>query len=96
MSHEHRRADDSEPMTKAELVDGAYKVGKILAMVLVAFAGLMTVRDRLEAVPVLQKDVKELKDAASDAREQMGYLVGSMEALTGRKYRPSRRHQEQP
>lgn len=90
MSHEHRREGDQEPPTKAELVDGAYKVGKILVMLFVGGGFLLTIRDRIEAIPVLQKDVVDLKMKSSEAERQLAYLVGGMEALTGRKYRPRR------
>ncbi len=92
MSHEHRRSEDPEPQSKPEMIDTAYKVGKVGLMIIGLFVFLATVRDRLEAIPKQAAKIEKLERRVDRLGDQIHYLVGGMEAMTGRKYKP-RRHQ---
>lgn len=91
MPHEHQRRQDDDEAPKVDLLDAAYKGGKIAAMLILGGGFILSIRDKIEAVPVLQREVSALKLEASEQKQMLSYLVGGMEVMTGKKYRPGRR-----
>lgn len=91
MSHEHQRRVDADAPPKVDVVDVTYKAGKIAAMVFVGGGFLLAVRDRLELIPKHESRIEVLETRQMALIGKMEYLVGGMEALTGKKYRPLRR-----
>lgn len=90
MSHEHQRREDDDAQPKVDVIDALYKGGKIAAMLVIGGGFILSIRDKIEAVPVLQKDVNELKQKSSEQERMLSYLVGGMEQMTGKKYRGRR------
>lgn len=88
---QHHRAEDDAPLSKTDFIDGAYKAVKVLGALAIAFVFLATVRERLQAVPVLQEEVRVLKADSASTKEQIAYIVGGMEQITHRKFQPSGR-----
>lgn len=87
--HRHHRTGDGAFGLK--VMDAVYKGAKIGAALLGVFIFLSTIRERLQAIPVIQDDVRTLKAESSATKEQIAYLVGGMESMTGRRFKPSRR-----
>ena len=85
--HRHHREEDVPRPLK--IMDGVYKGAKLVGMAFVTFLFFATIRERLQAIPVIQDDIRSLKVESSSTREQMAYLVGGMESMTGRRFRPS-------
>lgn len=84
---EHRHHRDGDPAAKPlKIMDGVYKGAKLAGMIVVAFMFFATIRERLQAVPVLQEDVRVLKVNSSAQDRRLAYLVGGMEMLTGKHF----------
>lgn len=73
-----------------DILEVGYKAGKIAAMLFIGGGFILSLRDKIEAVPVLQKEVSILKVESQNQKEMLIYIVGGMEQMTGRKYKPRR------
>lgn len=93
MNHIHRRDGDKGPETIVEKIDGFYKVGKILVMVCAVGAFVFAFRDRIAEIPKTVSRVEVLERETINIKEQMAYLVGGMEGLTGKKFRSANQRQ---
>lgn len=75
-------------MSTKEKLDLGYKLAKILGTAGLVLAWVLATRDKLNAVPVLQKDVKVIRRRLSRQDQQLAYLVGVMQAKSGVPFRP--------
>jgi hypothetical protein len=83
-------------VTAGKLADWLKLVAAACAVVGVLGGAAMGAAQKLNAVPTLQKDVKELQLEVAEIRAERRFMVRALERVSGLKYRPRPRvaHEE--